>query len=179
MEIDEYKALTARREGGRRAKINGDDSETLILSLCAEYLKQGRARLEKVDPPSRVVGGGKFRRIIYLANPFLDLAGAWTEKDGRALFFEVKSTTKNRLPISRKNGVTEKQIAALVSWADAGATTALLWVHAGGLKVISTATIEDACARGAPSIPWGDFPLCRRGTSPFLRWDFLSELADA
>jgi len=172
----EFKAATRRQAGGRKAKKAGDDSEGMVLGLCDEYLKQGRAKLEKVDPPTKVVG--RPPRIIYQRNPFLDLVGTWTEKQGRALFLEVKSTTSHRLPISRPNGLTKDQLGHLRAWSEAGATVALLWVHSGGLKVITLETIEDAAGRENPSIPWGDFPLCRRGPLPSLRWDFLSEIAD-
>jgi hypothetical protein len=117
-------------------------------------------------------------KIIYLTNPFLDLVGAWTEKGGRACFLEVKSTVGQRLPINRSNGVTPKQLEALRDWRKAGAVTGVLWVRGKDLKVITLETIEFAEACGHASLPWRDFPLCRRGNSPFLRFDFLAEIAD-
>lgn len=167
-----------RVTGGKRARNNGNEAESLILALCEEYRAQGRANLKKVDPPSKVVKFGKETKIIYQANPFLDLVGTWTEKGGRACFLEVKSTVGERLSISRSNGVTPKQIESLRDWRDSGAVTGVLWVRAKQLKVISLETIEFAIACGNVSLPWHNFPLCRAGRSPFLRVDFLAELAD-
>lgn len=180
MTAAEFQATFAkgRKAGGKRAKSNGDAAEELILALCESYRRQGRARLRKVDPPSRVVGRGNAKRIIYLENPFLDLVGVWSEKGGRALFLEVKSTKSPRLPIARKDGVTEKQIESLKNWRDSGAVTGVLWVRGCDLKVITLETIEFAIACGHASLHWGGFPLCRSGNSPFLRYDFLAEIAD-
>jgi penicillin-binding protein-related factor A (putative recombinase) len=178
MSVAEFKKATARTTGGKKARDNGSAAENLILSHCEAYLVQGRAKLEKVDPPTKVVNFGGKPKVIYQKNPFLDLVGTWTEKQGRALFLEVKSTTSKRLPISRDNGLTKVQIKHLREWRDAGAITALLWVHDGALKVISTETIDFAESCGNPSIPWSDFPLCRAGNSPFLRFDFLAEISD-
>jgi hypothetical protein len=181
MTADEFRKRHAKKRatGGKRARDNGNEAESLILGLCDEYRAQGRANLKKVDPPSKVVYKGGKPTIIYQANPFLDLVGPWTEKGGRACFLEVKSTAGQRLPIARPNGVTVKQLEALREWRESAAVTGVLWVHANDLKVITLETIEFAEGCGHASIPWRDFPLCRRGASPLLRFDFLAELADA
>lgn len=183
MTAAEFQAKHAKKRvaGGRRAKENGDAAEKLILDHCEEYRRQRRANLRKVDPPSKVVSFGGKPKIIYQANPFLDLVGVWTESAGRAVFLEVKSTEKHRLPVSRPNGITGKQIESLQDWRDSGAVTGLIWVRCVPepvLKVISLETIEFAEACGNASLPWDDFPVCRGGNSPFLRFDFLSEIAD-
>lgn len=168
-----------RATGGKRAKDNGDEAESLILGICDAYRNAGRANLKKVDPPSRVVKGPGGPRIVYLANPFLDLVGAWTERGGRSVFLEVKSTSGHRLRIARDGGLTEKQIEALQEWRAAGAVTGVLWVHDGGLKVISLETIEHVVENRDASIAWANFPLCRRGAAALVPFDFLTEIAEA
>lgn len=172
-----------RAAGGKRARDNGESAESLILSHCDEYRREGRANLKKVDPPTKVVNFGGKPKVIFQENPFLDLVGAWTERAGRAIFLEVKSTTKRRLPIARPNGVTVKQLEALRDWNASGAVTGVLWVRMIDgqpvLKVISFETIDFAEDCGHASLPWDEFAICRKGNSPFLRFDFLTEIAES
>lgn len=106
------------------------------------------ARIRKVDPPVRVVGGGFARRTIFLPNPFLDYAGVFYSS-GRAIFVEAKSTSAHRLPIGRSGGVTEEQVESLRAWARAGAFVGVLWRYKASTVFISMKLL-DAC------LDWGD-----------------------
>lgn len=162
------------------ATKRGKAFEETITSHCEAYRAQGRAKIHKVDPPSRVVGRGADAQVIYQENPFLDFVGTWTESGNRAIMLEAKSTAKHRLAIdTRKGGLTRDQITAMRDWARAGTVTALLW-HRSDLqeiKVVGLETIDWAVANGARSLRWADFQPCLRGQG-YIRFDFLAELAD-
>lgn len=148
----------------------------LALTLAA-YERQGTARLRKVDPPVRMIGGG--RGIIQLPNPFLDYVGALTARGGRAVFIEAKSTAGARLPVGGKDGLTGKQVEALRAWHSAGALVGLLWRRMAGEEVVRVFTVGDvnqALSRGALSLRPEDGAVCRQGTG-YALWDFLPVLA--
>lgn len=105
----------------------GKGFEGMVETILLQYQCRGLLRVKKVDPPTRVVGSGAFRKVIFLANPFLDFAGTWTERGGRAVFFECKSTTEQRLAVGSSSGVTQDQCDALCHWQNAGAVTFVLW----------------------------------------------------
>jgi hypothetical protein len=75
-----------------------------IEQTCGAYQNRRAATLRKVDPPTRVIGTAAARRVIFRPNPFLDFAGSWTARHGRAIFVEAKSTSTHRLPFARSGG---------------------------------------------------------------------------
>lgn len=83
-------------------------------------------RIKKVEQPIRIFGG----RTIHLENPFLDFVGCWTERLGRSIFFEAKSTTKDRLQVG-SGGLSDKQLDSIHRWKVSGAVTFLLWEVGG------------------------------------------------
>lgn len=95
-------------------------------------------RIKKVEQPIRIFGG----RTIHLENPFLDFVGVWTERIGRAVFFEAKSTLKDRLPLGN-NGLSDKQLDSLHRWRVAGAVAFLLWEHRGECRFWKEQMIVD------------------------------------
>ena len=72
-----------------------------IVEICKEYNRIGIAKIEKVDPPTRIIGTGYKKRIIFMENPFPDFAGTWTAYGGRSIHLEAKSKLKfDSLPCS-------------------------------------------------------------------------------
>lgn len=109
----------------------------MIESTARTYQASGWMRLRKVDPPTRVVGSGAARRIIYLENPFLDFIGSWTERKGRMVVIECKSTSKEKLPFDSSGGVTVAQLDSLRHWHNAGAVAFVLWEFKGQVKMVT------------------------------------------
>ena len=93
----------------------------------ASYARAGIATAHKVSPPARIVGSFAARKVIFMTNPFLDFAGVWTRRNGRALFLEAKSTGNGRLPFQRDAGIKVSQWEALKSWHAAGAAVGVIW----------------------------------------------------
>ena len=158
------------------ATKRGKEFEELLERICHCYWQAGRAKIHKVDPPTKVLGKG---RIIHLANPFLDFIGTWTERGNRSLMLEAKSTAKHLLAIdTKKGGLTRDQITAMTSWRKAGTVTALLWYRSDlrEMKVITLETIEYAVNNGDRSMKWESFPKCSQGRDARVTFDFLSEL---
>lgn len=120
-------APTAKPGGRTNARNTGKSFEGLLETVCVHYAAKGIMRLKKVEPPTRIIGGGHFKRIIFLPNPFLDFVGTWTERAGRAVFIEAKSTSEPKLPLGSDGGVTAKQVDALRDWHGAGAAVGVLW----------------------------------------------------
>lgn len=170
MTAEEFKNRIAPAEKPKRktsAKgfgkaTTGKDFEKLLEAIFTGYHNRGIAKIEKVDPPVRVVGGGKARRIIFLENPWLDYAGTWSEMGGRMLILEAKSTEDERLEIGEK-GITTKQMENLAKWHRYGAAVAILWGHKGAVKVITMATIQAAESMGLKSFNWRHLPGTPKG----------------
>ena len=165
-----------RNAGRRQANHNGGAFQTRLELTFLGYKDQNRAHLEKVDPPIRVMGGGKNRRVIFMKNPWLDFGGVWTEQGGRALHLEAKSTTDPRLSIGSDHGVTADQVDAIRRWSAAGAACAVVWWHADQMKIITAPELLDCWNSGAKSIKWRHVPAVHRGTG-LIEFDILTELA--
>ena len=148
------------------------------LKLTAEgYRRAGIAKLEKVDPPTRMVGGGKFRKVIFLENPFLDYVGVWTAHHGRALFIEAKSHESGRLPINASGGVSTTQWAALMAWRVAGAAVAVLWRRRGEVRLWTPEMLLAEDTLGHKSLVFEGGLIVPQGR--FGEWDFLPVLESA
>lgn len=154
-----------------------------IETTLHAYRVRGMADLRKTEPPTRVLGGGHNRRVIFMANPFLDYLGTWSERHGRAIVVEAKSTATHRLPVNRDGGLTAEQCHTMANWRKAGAAVALLWrwrnADAGGLGPVTLWTPEMVWQR----IGWGEASLKHEdgipvGQGPGTRLvDFLPVLA--
>lgn len=105
----------------------GKEFERQFEIVSTHYNYQRILKLAKCDPPSVIVRG----QIIYKANPFLDWVGSWTERGGRSLFIETKSTEHPRLPMSDNHHLTKLQIDNLKFWAYAGAAVGVVWEWRG------------------------------------------------
>jgi hypothetical protein len=130
---------------------NGTAFERQLETIFAAYLKQGRAKIEKVDPPTKVLG----RKVLFMPNPWLDFAGVWTERDGRTLLIEAKTTLKPTLELGGTHGLTKAQWGNAMDWQRAGAMVLLLWEHKGEIRVTT------------PSMAMAD---CREQDRKSLRW---------
>lgn len=153
---------------------DGRDFQAAILKEAALYESQGILTLRKCDAPVRMIGSGPMRKIIPMRNPFLDFVGVWTERGGRALFIEAKSTATHRLPINRDAGLTENQCNAMSQWSEAGAAVALIWRCQYGIRVLSWSVIQNEIAIGMKSLCAEDFAQVENGWLAALRDAFPS-----
>lgn len=97
--------------------------EEVILGTAAQYEREGVMRLRKVDPPLVLLRG----QWILKASPFLDFVGSWTERMGRAIFIEAKSTKEPVLQVMGQGGLKLTQYASLLYWHNAASAAALVW----------------------------------------------------
>jgi len=165
---------------------DGRDFQAEIQRSANEYLYRGWMRLRKVDPPSRVIGGGAGRRVIFLENPWLDFAGVWTERHGRAVFIEAKSTTEPKLAVDRDGGVTEKQADAIIHWRIAGAVAFVLWRCPNGCALLTGRDIADLRRRaqngeGTRTLHFRDvrWPVPRGDNQAKVPWDFRETMLES
>ena len=124
------------------AHNTGKAFESMISNSINSY--RDKLKMKKVDPPTRVVGSGNFRKVIFLENPFPDFVGCWTERGGRAVFIECKSTGKPKLPFNSDNGITVKQMQNLHHWHSGGAVVFVLWQHNNSVRLVPAPVIFDA-----------------------------------
>lgn len=113
----------------RNLKNDGRGLESTFESTCEAYFQSRVLRLTKVEPPVRVVGWGANRQIIFLKNPFPDWTGVWTERGGRSLMIETKSTCEAKLPMAEKGMLSINQIEWLKRWHYAGAAVGIVWEY--------------------------------------------------
>src|SRR3954468_23107434 len=108
---------------------DGRGFETSFKKTVEAYRHKEILRLEKVSPPARVMGDGNNRKVIFLPNPFLDWVGTWTERNGRALMIECKSTSEPKLTFG--GGISDNQIEWLLRWHYAGVAVGVCWEFVG------------------------------------------------
>lgn len=171
------KATTTARKGRKSIlKANtGKEFESTLEAVFEGYRKRGIADVQKVDPPVRVVGPPKFKRVILLENPWLDFVGTWTEMGGRMLVIEAKSTEEPRLELG-DGGFTKAQQDAMARWHRSGALTGLVWYHGGAVKVITHGMVQMALEMGVKSFKWRHLPGTPKGEG-WVLWDVLEVLA--
>lgn len=110
-------------------KNDGKEFERRLCDSLAYYQAHGFMRVKKVEQPIRMFG----RRVIHLKNPFLDFIGCWTERYGKMISFEAKSTSVPKLQ-THSGGLTEAQMDNLRLWGKAMAVSFLLWEHKGEVR---------------------------------------------
>lgn len=165
------------------ARNTGKEFEKQILDVLVQYQSSGVMRLKKVDPPVRVVGSGAFRRILFLSNPWLDWVGCWTQRGGRAVLIEAKSTADPKLPFLTSGGLTQTQFDTLRNWHNCGAATGILWQFDGQVKFIPGAgviTLIENWKWGMSYkyVPWGadvTGPVLKK-TGKFVHFDFAERM---
>ena len=153
---------------------DGRGFEKDLVRICELYKERGRAKLEKVEPPVRIIGWGPNRKVIFLPNPYLDFTGCWTEAGNRSLHFEAKSTTDPRLPCGGRDHFSMSQVNALRDWRKAGAGAFLLWEINGTVKLFFEIMINTALEE-RKSLIFSDGLKVPSGKG-FLFFDFLSVL---
>ena len=106
---------------------DGREFQAAVQAQLQDYQFQGIMRLRRVSPPTRIVGSGRCRRVIFLDNPFHDFIGVWSRGGGRMVVIECKDTEDGRLPVGGSGGVTENQWNQLQHWTNANAVAFVLW----------------------------------------------------
>lgn len=166
------------------AGFTGKDFEKEIEQTAGVYNSRRIARLQKVDPPVAVIWipdpanpGKKRQRVIFKRNPWLDFAGVWSARGGRALLVECKSTSNHRLGL-REGQLGPEQVSAIKNWRLAGAASCVVWRFNERCVLFTPEMILQAEARGDKSLVFeAGLPVARgEGT---LRWDFLATLEAA
>lgn len=151
-------------------KNNGTAFERDLQTIFDAYLNQGRAKIHKVDPPTKVLG----KKVLFLPNDWLDFAGTWTERGGRALVIEAKTTQEPTLPLGGSRGLTETQWRNAMDWQRAGAMVLLLWEFCGEIRVTTPTMAMHACRENdRKSLRWCDAHKLPTGTG-WVRFDPLT-----
>lgn len=112
--------------------------ESLVEQVTTNYERKGIMRLRKVDPPTFMYNGQWVRK----QSPFLDYVGTWTERNGRAIFLECKTTSHGKLPMLSKSGLTDDQYKALKDWHLAGAVSCLLWANRSMVALVTASQLQ-------------------------------------
>jgi hypothetical protein len=82
-------ASATRQRGGRRAKKNGDDAETVVVLHYHSFaLRAGVADMVKLETPTKQTSEGK---IIYTKKSRSDCMGMMLDGSARAIAEEIKS----------------------------------------------------------------------------------------
>lgn len=155
---------------------DGRSFERSLAQVCRLYAEAGRAYFEKVSPPTKTMGSGFKRKILYMPNPFLDFMGVITEWNNRMALFEAKSTDKPTLPCGKDNGFTRVQVDALAKWRQHGAACWLLWECHGEVRLFFHSMILAGLSERA-SLVFADGLPIRTGRG-FLFWDVLATAAE-
>lgn len=159
-------------------KNTGTDFETHVALVCDAYRAQRRADITKVEPPTKTLFIGPGRtKTIHLENPYLDFVGAWTERGGRAVHIEAKTTQAPRLPVGNDAGVSAEQLTNLKRWHAAGAAVGVLWEHDGQVRFVTITAIEHArTVEDRASVKWANAYPIPPGDG-FVSFDFLAILS--
>lgn len=103
-------------EKSNRSKQNnaqGSAFEKMILAGCATYKKRGRALIEKTPEPCKVIrketGGRAIVQFQKRNKAQCDFKGVLN--DGRAIIFESKATTDNKMSQERLSSTQFEQLA--------------------------------------------------------------------
>ena len=128
--------------------------EKALSDTHATYAWQGRAKIHKVDPPTRIVrAGAKVVKIIQLENPFLDFVGVLP--GGRLVVMEAKSTEAPVLKLDNdSNGITTEQLLALEQWASFGALAAIVWGFGDQARLVPLDLARERLTNGHRSVLW-------------------------
>jgi penicillin-binding protein-related factor A (putative recombinase) len=160
----------------KNASNDGRLFETMIERTADAYFNARILRLCKVEPPVRVIGWGQNRKVIFLENPFPDWTGAWTERAGRSLMIETKSTSDPRLPMAASGNLSENQVEWLKRWHYAGAAVGIIWEWKNnGAAFIPIGQAVDIWKSGRRHIKWEECDPIRQGTG-FVLIDFVENL---
>jgi penicillin-binding protein-related factor A (putative recombinase) len=150
------------------ARNDGTGFENSLAGVLRCYASAGQMRVKKVSQPIKVFGPPGNQRVIHLENPFLDFVGAWTERGGRMIMFEAKSTIEPKLQLGSK--LSDNQAASLHLWDVANAVSFLLWEHRGAVRLWTDWMIAEQATE------WRHLKFERGVVVPaglgFVLWDF-------
>lgn len=158
---------------------DGRRFQALLDMICLEYARRGIADIRKVDPPVRVMGGG--RRVVFLANPWLDYHGVIA--GGRAVAIEAKSTSAPILSIvaedSKNSGIQHHQQASALRLEAMGAAVAYLWQYNDAIRIITPSMVAAQLTKrkslrwcdahkipAGPGLIFADFVACLQTLTP-------------
>ncbi len=169
----------------KKPASNGTIFENALVRTLDAYRSAGLCDLEKVEPPVKTFGSQKGRTVIFLKNPFLDFIGSWTERDGRLLVVECKSTETDTLTIGAldetalgkkvsASGIKMSQILSGHRWQRSGAAVCYLWNYHGSVKLV-TPNMVSAQLTHRKSLRWCDAHPVPQGPG-FILIDFLALL---
>lgn len=159
-----------------KAVNSGKLFEKQIQETAWAYERARILKLEKVDPPTRIIPSPKGPRIIYQKSTYLDFVGSWIEAGGRMVTIEVKSTNEQRLPMFTKSGgLTLNQWYRMRIWHHAGAATGVIWGCGDRARWFGYEEIAALRKAGAKSVTWGMGTPIRQGTGLILV-DFIVNL---
>lgn len=158
----------------RNAANDGRSFQKFLDLLFAEYERLGIASIRKVDPPTRVVGTGKLRKVIFMANPWLDYAGVIN--GGRMVAIEAKSTEAKVLPIETPgrtvSGIKMTQQATAMRLQRMGAVVFYLWRCKDDVRIAT----PNMVAAAGKQLRWCDAMPMPRGPGA-LAFDPLAAFA--
>lgn len=117
--------------------------EKLLKAIVAGYEQRGIMTLKKVDPPTILIHG----QWVRTPSPFLDFVGSWTERGGRAVFLECKTTRDGKLGLLDQGGITQNQYDALLDWHYAGAVSCVLWAAGSRIALVTASQLESHIER--------------------------------
>ena len=169
--------LPARKTHNNR-RNDGRAFENALEAIFTRYQSHNLLRLKKCEPPCKVIGFGPSRKVIFLPNPFLDFVGAWTERGGRWVALEAKSTSKPTLALNTDKGLTVRQVDELRRWTIAGGATAVLWEFCGEVRLVMPLTIAGTLAR-RKSLRWEESGKLVKPGLGLERWQILAALRTA
>ena len=157
------------------ASNDGRPFEDEIKCTAKEYERRKVLTLEKTVPGARIIGGGSDRKVIFMRSRHVDFEGAFTERGGRFIALECKSTAENRLPLGRPGGLTENQVRSLRDWTLAGGVTGLIWKCPAGVLFLPYRDIQALVLKQKKSLVPEDGKPVKAGDG-FLVWDFAENL---
>lgn len=152
--------------------------EANVKRVLEHYRQRNILRMEKVGPPARIMGGGLRRNVIFMENPFMDFVGTWTERGGRMLAIEAKSTQDGKLVMAEAGNLKDKQIEWLQRWHAAGAAVGILWEWRGtGWRFIPLGNLMAVVKTGRRHIKWDEScAIPRMSGHPQAHHDFICNL---
>lgn len=160
---------------------DGRGFESMFERTCDAYRSANRLRLQKVEPPVRVIGWGENRKVIFLENPFPDYIGAWTERGGQTLCIEVKSTSgeegHNLKIVKGSGGLRDTQIDWLIRWHRSGAAVGIVWEYVGhGWAFLPVGLVDSIRQNGRRHVKFKECEKIAQGPG-FMIVDFITNLS--